>query len=385
MNIFKVLASGKKSFQEETASAVLAWFLNPTMEHGLGYTFISKLINEISLITGNTDLSALAAQLTPKLRSEYEEQLKIWFNLEYKVDNAFIDIIFGIDDWIIAIENKIYATSVTKGQLSREYKGLKAKDPSKKIVLIYLVPIEEDSEILDGKTENEFNELSVIEPDTKALVTWQRNDVGNPPSISEIFRTILAEENLGAIDPLPEYTRHTLKALISFISNDFFGYDYDRKAPSSGKNRLTEEVLPIHKLTTKITGYIGVRGGIRGLVQMDIPKIKTHKFQYSSQDMSNKPYWIEVDTFKKITSWLLHNEIQEIDWRGNLPSKQLYMIAKDFGSSVYIGIKGGEKALTEMSVDIIKNKNWGISTEQATAQWIDGKSFVQIIQAKSVY
>ncbi len=385
MNIFKVLASGKKSFQEETASAVLAWFLNPMMEHGLGFSFISKFLNELSLSTGNPDLSTLAEQLTPKLRGEYEKQLKIWCNLEYKVENAFIDIIIGIDDWIIAIENKIYATSVTKGQLTREYQGLKEKDPSKKIVLIYLVPIEEDSEILEGKSENEFNELSVVKPDTKALVTWQKNQIGNIPSIAEIFRTILMEENIGMIDPLPEYTRHTLKALISFISNDFSGYDYEREIPPSGKNLLTEEVLPINILMTKTLGYVGVRGGIRGLVQMELAKIKNHKYQYSSQDMSNKPYWVEFDTFKKIVSWMLNNEIQKIDWKGNLPSKQLYMIAKDFGSSVYIGIKGGEKALKDMSVDLIKNKNWGISTEQATAQWIDGKSFVQILQEKSVY
>jgi hypothetical protein len=29
MNIFKVLASGRKSFSEESASAVLGWLMNP--------------------------------------------------------------------------------------------------------------------------------------------------------------------------------------------------------------------------------------------------------------------------------------------------------------------------------------------------------------------
>ena len=385
MNIFKVLASGKKSFQEETASAILAWFMNPTMEHGLGYSFISKFIDELSISSNNSELSDLATNLTPKLRGEYENLLKLWFNLEYNVDNAFIDIIMGIDDWVIAIENKIYAKSVSKGQLTREYEGLKKKNPDTKVGMVYLVPVDENSDILDGKTENEFEELSIRDSDFKVLVTWQKNNIDNVPSISEIISGILDEENKGIIDPVSEYTRHTLKALISFISNNFSGYDYERDNQSSGINPLTEERLLIDKLMLKNSGYVGVKGGMRGLLKMDDTAIKTHKFQYTSQDMSLKPFWLEIDTFKKVISWILYNKIEDIDWKGRFLSKDLYMIAKDYKSKVFIGIRGGENALKNMNKDEIINRDWNISTEKANPQWIDGELFYNIIKQKNVF
>lgn len=385
MNIFKVLASGKKSFQEETASAILAWFMNPTMEHGLGYSFISKFIDELSISSNNSELSDLATKLTPRLRGEYENLLKLWFNLEYNVDNAFIDIILGIGGWVIAIENKIYAKSVSKGQLTREYEGLKKKNPDTKVGMVYLVPVDENSDILDGKTENEFEELSIRDSDFKVLVTWQKNNIDNVPSISEIISGILDEENKGIIDPVSEYTRHTLKALISFISNNFSGYDYERDNQSSGINPLTEERLPIDKLMLKNSGYVGVKGAMRGLLKMDNTAIKTHKFQYTSQDMSLKPLWLEIDTFKKVISWILHNKIEDIDWKGRIPSKNLYTIAKDYKSKVFIGIRGGENALKNMNKDEIINRDWNISTEKANPQWIDGESFYNIIKQKNIF
>lgn len=385
MNIFKVLASGKKSFQEETASAILTWFMNPTMEHGLGYSFISKFIGEISTSSKNPDLSDLATKLTPRFRGEYENLLKLWFNLEYNVDNAFIDIIMGIDDWIIVIENKIYSKSVSKGQLSREYEGLKKKNPDTKIGMVYLVPVDENSDILDGKTENEFEELSTRDDDFKALVTWQKNNIDNVPSISEIISKILDEENKGNIDPVSEYTRHTLKALISFISNNFSGYEYERGNQTSGINPLTEERLPIDSLMLKNSGYVGVKGAIRGLLKMDKAIIKTHKFQYTSQNMSLKQFWLETDAFKKIVSWILYNKIDDIDWKGKIPSKNLYTIAKDFKSKVFIGIQGGEKALKNMNKDEIVSRDWNISTEKASPQWIDGELFYNIIKQKNIF
>jgi len=45
MNIFKVFASAKKGFQEEYASAMITWLLNPNMEHGLRYSIYQKNYN----------------------------------------------------------------------------------------------------------------------------------------------------------------------------------------------------------------------------------------------------------------------------------------------------------------------------------------------------
>ena len=386
MNIFKVLASGKKSFQEETASAILAWLLNPTMEHGLGYSFLSKFMNGILQFIeydNKNNLFALVHRLLPRFRIENEDQVKLWTDLEYNVETAFIDIVIGInDEWILAVENKIYAGSATAGQLIREYQGVREKVAPLKIGMIYLVPINENSDLLDAKIENEFKELSVEPNDFKAIVTWQKNAIGNIPAIANMIEEILHEESKGIIDPIAEYTRHTLKALNSFISNNFEGYEYERKNTSSGLNPLTEQQLSITELRTKDQGYVGVQGGIRGLLKMGKEKMENHKFQYTTQNMSNKRNWIDLETFKKILQWTLESEVVEIDWKGSFPSNLLYKIARDYQNKVFIGIRGGEEALRKMPNQVIREKEWGISTEQSTAQWINGKVFFDILEEK---
>ena len=52
-------------------------------------------------------------------------------------------------------------------------------------------------------------------------VTWQKNKIDEKPpviSIAEVISQVLEDESRGTIDPIPEYVRHTLKALNAFIS-----------------------------------------------------------------------------------------------------------------------------------------------------------------------
>ena len=81
----------------------------------------------------------------------------------------------------------------------------------------------------------------------------------------------------------------------------------------------------------------------------------------------------------------MYHEIEEIDWKGSFHSELLYKIANDYKGRVFIGIKGGEEALRNMETQVIKNKEWGISTEQSTAQWIDGTIFCNILKEKGTY
>jgi len=289
----------------------------------------------------------------------------------------------GIDDWIIGIENKIYDKSITKDQLRRQYQGLKNKHPEAKIGMVYLVPIEE-GEMLDG-TEKDLKEFSVGDPDFKALVTWQKNKIDKVSSISEIIEKILSDEGNGIIDPIPEYTRHTLKALNAFISNDFSGYDYERTTSSGGMNPLTEKRLSLEELKMLSKGFVGVNYDVTGLFRMKVSEIKNYKFQYTSQEMANKRNWLEIEEFKKITRWLIEHSIEDIVWSGVFPSELLYRIACDYKQKVFIGIKGGEKALRDMGAEEIVRRKWEISTEKATAQWIDGVLFSEILKEKDVY
>ncbi|HHW31481.1 MAG TPA: hypothetical protein GXX20_07410 [Clostridiaceae bacterium] len=128
------------------------------------------------------------------------------------------------------------------------------------------------------------------------------------------------------IEPIPEYTRHTLKALNVFINNDFEEYYYNSDTHYSGNNELTEDNLNISELSKKTTGYVGVKGGLSGLMFMDKNKLKKHKFQYTSVDMSRHCYWIELGMFLKITNWLLYGTEPDIIWNTALPSRLFYKI-----------------------------------------------------------
>jgi hypothetical protein len=193
MNLFKVIASGRKKFQEETASALLAWFLNPSMEHGLGFEFLSRFLTGLQESTvSNNDLSTIINNLTPKLRSEADDQsLNFWCSLEMSVPGAFVDVVLGLDNWVFAIENKIYSTSATDNQLTREYKGIKEKLPKNRIGMIYLVPIDALDSPLNTKVQAIYDELEIQNDDFKALMTWQDNNLEHVPSIASIIRSIL--------------------------------------------------------------------------------------------------------------------------------------------------------------------------------------------------
>ncbi len=86
MNIFKVLASGKKGFPEETASALITWFMHPAMEHGLGYTFLARFIQKLSALPDvPEDFCHVTGKLINRMRNAEESQLNLRVDLEYKV------------------------------------------------------------------------------------------------------------------------------------------------------------------------------------------------------------------------------------------------------------------------------------------------------------
>ncbi len=140
------------------------------------------------------------------------------------------------------------------------------------IAVVFLVPISDES-LPHPNIEMEFNELIINKedaPNFKTLLTWQRNNLDETPSIMQIIEEILIEESKGIIEPLPEYTRHTLKAFNMFIASDFSGYDYEKgSTASSSDNPLTEKRYSISQLQKENKGYVGVAKGVSGLIRMD--------------------------------------------------------------------------------------------------------------------
>jgi hypothetical protein len=387
MNIFKVLASGKGSFQEEQASAIIAWLLNPRMEHGLGFAFLSRFVEAVA--GKHTALNDISCRLSPRLRSGDPDEINWACYLEYNVESAFIDIALQIDDWVLAVENKIYPGSASDPtQLQREYDGLKIHEQCKnmRIGIIFLVPVN-DNGVFDSKIDLEYANLTVNNNDFKCLITWNAcssDNLSPVPSISEIIVSILEDECKGAIEPIPEYTRHTLKAFNQFISNGFSGYDFQSETSSGGLNPLTEKRYDIKQLDSINAGSVGVKNGLSGLLGMDMSKLITHKFQYTTADMSLKNQWLDIDTFKNIVNWRIKGLTSDIKWEARLPAEALYNICRDYGNDVYVGIRGGNKALQNMEPNEIMNSRWNISRSQGSTNWINGLVFYSILKEKGM-
>jgi hypothetical protein len=386
MNLFKVFASAQKGFQEEYASAILAWLLNPALEHGLGFALLSEFV--AGLAEDHAPLSDLRSRLTTRLRTDGGPGPWQGHHIELYVIDAFVDIVVLLDDWVLAVENKIFPGSVEAGQLTREYTGLRrhfGTDPH--IAMVYLVPAAADGP-LDPRIEREFASLNVSGDDIKRLVTWQaagpRAETGRPlPSVEAMLRTVLAREAGCEITPISEYTRHTLKALCRFIADGFAGYDYERPA-GGGLNPLTEEQLDVTGLAARTVGYVGVRYGLAGLVEMPTDRLTTHHFQYATGDMAGRPGWLPIALFNDVVRWLRGEGRPDIVWDfDSLPSSVLGRIAADY-PHVYIGIQGGKAALEQMTVGTIREKKWGIRPESGGPQWVSGTDFHAALVAKGV-
>jgi len=244
MNIFKAMASGKDKIRENQMTAILAWLLHPQMEHGLGYEFLNRFIQSVT--EKGDRIYTKADKLKQRLRGENVNKFLLEIEDYVKSDDiediestaAFLDILVKIDDdWIIGIENKIKADSVIEGQLNREYRGLVETYGKENniCILIFLVPINKDGKLPDKvKREctnfcNEHNHPN----DFLKIMTWQKGTEGYPSTVT-LLKRLLLDEAIGKTSPINEYTKHTIKALIRFICDDFKGYDYPERNMQNG-------------------------------------------------------------------------------------------------------------------------------------------------------
>ncbi len=376
MNIFKVLASGRYPFKEESASAVLAWLLNPGMDHGLGFQFLRRFLAAVAE-SGKThpaseeactSIRQLGETLAPRLRTapagddsdwvDSSAHVSPWFSLEYAVPKSQIDILMGIGGWVFAIENKIYSGSAQDTvQLSDQYEGLVARrektqaDAPARIAVVFLVP----SGVADPKVVAEYSGLPLDRlqrGDVKCLLSWQdagtqspmttSGSISNPesapeispvealdvegipsciPSISRIIADLLQAEALGDGEPIPAHTRDTLKALRAFAASDFEGYTFERPSKGSGWNSSTEEALTVkelrHRAKKEKGGFVGVQHGLAGLLRLSPDTLRTRSFQFTSENMQGRRgVWLPLDFFLSVADWRLSGEPpeQEIDW-----------------------------------------------------------------------
>lgn len=229
MNLFRVLASGKRGLNEENMSACLAWLLPPGMDHGFGPAFLKAFLAEIGSHAEAADaqfqgeLARLGERIKYRLRSNSEDDLSIDVELEHNAGGH--DVLVSVnDDWVIAIENKISAASAQDStQLLGQYRGLcdeacagqpEPASPEGHRLMVFLVPphsLAQAEEDFERSVLAEWNELLLGEmhrQDGKVLVSWRRRN--GRPSIENVITRMLGDELDGEIEPLHDQTRHTL-------------------------------------------------------------------------------------------------------------------------------------------------------------------------------
>ena len=188
MNIFEVLSQGKGSINEENISSFLAYLLDPNEDHGLYTEFLERFLAQLGLKSSEID----------------SDNFDITLEFPVKTDKKYyIDLIFETNNYIIAIENKILESSKRKNQLQNEYDGLKESEfykeiGRKPIIMVSLSPKNTDEDI--RQEEN----------DCLKELAWQE--------VLDILIKILEDENKCKINPINEYTKHTIKAFINFMN-----------------------------------------------------------------------------------------------------------------------------------------------------------------------
>jgi len=413
MNIFKVLASNKEGFRETEASAMLAWLLNPYMEHGLGFAFLRKFLWRV-VKKDDKYRAELERVLRPVLRLDRQKEDKLDFrmDLEYNVGGAFIDIVlkFNKDDkpyLVFSIENKIHESSAQdQQQLQKQYDGLWRKDEecskAEKRYIVFLVPSTDPTLAQVG---GEFDTLETRDHDEKVNLGW-RDD------IRPIIQELLDEDDQRANGArssdedqredtaiLHEYTRHTLKAFAAFIvegEEGFEGYPYEELLRKSGANPNTEAWKTYAAIASAgaDNDWVGVQHGLSGLLRMDKGTLANYAFQYTSQDMKGKRNWLPRAVFVRIVQCIQAGSFDAAKWDDpdvggvlrNLPAEVIYRIATATPTApLFVGIRGGLNALQAMANADIAGARWGISTKEKTKQWIPKEEFVRVVEEKKVF
>ncbi len=269
---------------------------------------------------------------------------------EHKEKNQIIDIVLKISKIppkqrqalsifkdneplaLIFIENKINYGALTPLQINKQYKAVKA-------VLEYQV-VEEGvaEEISDLKNtyanreeqtiafyekncffiyvtpddhKNKFkDELKKAEENAQfkgAHVQWSNKSGLDPHSIESILNNILQLENVGKIDPIQEYTKHTLKGFRNFILADFKTEveelrdykDFDdlkQNCTAFKKSKNKEWVQMFHK---EIMNFFMTESKYQDFEESELVKYSSRRITYNDPLSDRKIFHIQFEGLKK--------------------------------------------------------------------------------------
>ncbi|MNO60468.1 hypothetical protein D3C76_510810 [compost metagenome] len=252
MNIFKILSSNDGSINEPNVSSFLAYLLDPNENHGLGSKFVESFLSPI-ILSNKEQYSELIYEdrvrdlsKNSKFNVRVQAEVKVVsFDYGEKRKTRDIDILIelfeqdahhSLPKFSFCVENKIKDGAIIKGdhQLYEEIVGLNnyyadvdtlAEYARPMIAFIFLTPAKTQ------RANDEFNELlEMLHKEDTVLPTlhmvWE--DAHEPHSIVTLLTHLLELEDQGRIDPIYDYTKHTIKSFVSFIYSGFQSYKEEK-------------------------------------------------------------------------------------------------------------------------------------------------------------
>jgi hypothetical protein len=306
MNIFSVLSTGKSNIHEPSMSAMLAYLLNPTQDHGLGRKVIKSFLE---LANKN---NAIYTEFINDTSLRFEIDLEVPY--KHKGKRNDIDIQIKVLDKSykelhrIIIENKIKTGAANPKQLNSYYQAVVGDkdndDPfdleHNNLSVIFLTP-----DLKHKGLQNEYNNLDII---NKIWLFWNSEDP-NTTTIVKLIQDILKLEQEAQISPINEYMRHTLKA--------FTYYTIKTISISSGKNRVGEDIGEL-----KLRKEISIENNTYTIILRDSGQI-----QLLNQDGD------KVQARSLLRKFLIENCI---------PEKDNYQTTRCFGNQIIKYLENGK-------------------------------------------
>lgn len=283
MNIFKILANGYGSVNENNISAFLGYLLDPNQDHGLGHEFLHKFLNKLDITPKDEDEFntyiydyQILFENNFTIEGEKSERVDIVIlcleNNIQKGQNQLENILNSENPkvkHVFLIESKIDPKSLNKDQVKRQYKSAisQFKDMKNKIYSIYLTPFDNEGKFI-AEFDTYKNEIKV------SHLFWNKPN----NSIVSILSEIIENENKGEIDILNEYSKSTIKSFIQFVENNFKSEKQDKKDKKDGTytmvhgHSLNEKYQIEEKLNTLKTELINLNPDWENLIKLSLGK-----------------------------------------------------------------------------------------------------------------
>jgi hypothetical protein len=244
-----MLSDGDGKLHEPSMSAFLGYLLDVNADHGLGSALLELFLKPIvlenkdvfkELIKNDKEITSLSVY------SNFIVEVDLECKLEESISGKKRDIDILVEIWkknqnreeatptyIFGIENKI-RDNIDEKQLNdeifllKEYSNIEYNAPSP-IGFVFLTPGESSVNISD--TEVKIKNFIWNKP---------KNDEKCEDSIYCILSEILKKEACGECEPIFEYTRHTIKALMKFIESGFKLYSEEKVENEKWKKVIWE-------------------------------------------------------------------------------------------------------------------------------------------------